>query len=81
MKAHILTLLLSLVKATNIDCANNKWKDDFISEAACDTKVKDICEDQSFANLFFYILYIGSVIYLIIDYIRDYRLAKIEKEK
>ena len=81
MKAHILTLFISLASAENIDC--NKWIQypKYHNLKDCQEDVKEICEDQSFANLFFYILYIGSVIYLIIDYIRDHRAAKIEKEK
>ena len=77
MKAHILISLLSLVNAGNIDCAGKTGN----ALIECNQEIKDICEDQSFANLFFYILYIGSVIYLIFDYIRDYRLAKVAKEK
>ena len=70
MKAHILTLIMALVKA-DINCEIKNGGFDTRDE--CETEVRNICEDQSFANLFFYILYAGSIIYLIIDYIRDYR--------
>ena len=40
-----------------------------------------ICQDQSFANMFFYILYGFSILYLIYDKCRDWKQDKLERRK
>ena len=60
---------------------NNFFADKYQDSAAEDDLAKTICQDQSFANMFFYILYGFSILYLIYDKCQDYRQNKIEQRR